>query len=83
MDPKRDLGKSNPRAALDTHKMSVSDLDRIDALGKMHDRLKQQPLWWILEFFPTIHSKQDRDGKWHKHFRCVRTVFLRHKGIDR
>jgi len=47
-------------------KMSSEELDAEDALlGNIHDQLKRQPLWWILEFLPVRRSWQQPPGVWH------------------
>jgi hypothetical protein len=40
-------------------------VDAPDAVEKIHDQLKRQPLWWILEILPLKYVYQDDDGKWH------------------
>jgi hypothetical protein len=39
--------------------------DAADAVQKVHDKLKIQPMWWILEILPLKYEYQDDDGKWH------------------
>ncbi|KAG9103514.1 hypothetical protein FRC06_010195 [Ceratobasidium sp. 370] len=46
----------------------AKECEQQDALAPMHDALKN-PLWWLLEFFPIVHSYQDEDGKWHRSYR--------------
>ena len=35
-----------------------------DVLTPIHDQLSIQPLWWVLEFFPTKFRWQEPDGTW-------------------
>ena len=35
-----------------------------DALADIHDQLKAQPLWWILELMPMKFTWQETDGTW-------------------
>jgi hypothetical protein len=39
-----------------------------DALQPIHDELKQNVLWWLLEIIPLFYSWQDVDGVWHKEY---------------
>jgi hypothetical protein len=39
--------------------------DAADAVQKIHDMLKEKPMWWIVEFLPLKYEYQDDDGKWH------------------
>lgn len=41
------------------------DLDLDDALQPLHDELKLDPLWWLLEIVPLQYSWQDAQGVWH------------------
>ena len=41
----------------------ASHQDR-DVLAGVHDELKIQPLWWLLELFPTKFGWQKPDGTW-------------------
>ncbi|KAF9560892.1 hypothetical protein CPC08DRAFT_459719 [Agrocybe pediades] len=41
------------------------DMDNNDALEPIHDELKANPLWWLLEIVPTKYSWQDANGVWH------------------
>lgn len=36
----------------------------LDALADIHDQLKAQPLWWILELTPMKFAWQEADGTW-------------------
>ncbi|EMD39825.1 hypothetical protein CERSUDRAFT_81159 [Gelatoporia subvermispora B] len=36
-----------------------------DALQPIHDELKEDILWWLLEIIPTSYTWQDTSGKWH------------------
>ncbi|KIM40908.1 hypothetical protein M413DRAFT_445679 [Hebeloma cylindrosporum] len=42
------------------------DMDNIDAVQPIHDELKIDPLWWLLEIIPLHFSWQDADGVWHR-----------------
>ncbi|KAG8905239.1 hypothetical protein FRB99_000406 [Tulasnella sp. 403] len=42
--------------------------DGSDAAAPLHDQLKLQPLWWLLEYIPLWQYKQDAEGHWHKCF---------------
>ena len=35
----------------------------LDATQPIHDELKLQPLWWLLEIIPLTYSWQDEEGK--------------------
>ena len=35
-----------------------------DVLADIHDRLKSQPLWWLLELMPMKFTWQEDDGMW-------------------
>lgn len=50
---------------------SESALTDIDELQPIHDELKIDWLWWILEIVPLTWSCQDADGNWHKKFGYV------------
>lgn len=41
-----------------------TEQDKSDAIQPLHDELKANILWWILEIFPTSFSYQDSDGRW-------------------
>ncbi|GLB38659.1 putative uncharacterized alpha/beta hydrolase domain (DUF2235) [Lyophyllum shimeji] len=43
-------------------------LDKGDALRPIHDQLKINPLWWLLEVIPLTYSWQDENGVWHREF---------------
>ncbi|KAF5377977.1 hypothetical protein D9615_006665 [Tricholomella constricta] len=43
-------------------------LDVKDALQPIHDELKKNVLWWLLEIIPLSYSWQDKDGVWHREF---------------
>lgn len=45
-------------------------LDAADASDPIHDELKINPVWWILEILPTHYSWQDDQGVWHKEWNC-------------
>jgi hypothetical protein len=38
--------------------------DAQDAIQKITDQLKVNPLWWILEIFPTSYTYRNAHGKW-------------------
>ena len=40
------------------------DGDKQDAVQKITDQLKKQPLWWILEILPMKYMYQNKHGKW-------------------
>jgi len=42
------------------------ELDANDALQPLHDELKIDPLWWLLEIVPLQYSWQDAQGVWHR-----------------
>jgi len=42
------------------------EMDDTDALQTIHDQLKLNPLWWLLEIIPLHYSWQDADGVWHR-----------------
>ncbi|KAG6919254.1 hypothetical protein DXG01_008050 [Tephrocybe rancida] len=43
--------------------------DAEDALQPIHDELKANPLWWLLEIIPLIYSWQDEKDVWHRKLR--------------
>lgn len=47
------------------------ELDSTDALEPLHDELKLNPLWWLLEIIPLQFSWQDAQGVWHREWRYV------------
>lgn len=47
------------------------EMDAIDALEPIHDELKANPLWWLLEIIPLQYSWQDAKGVWHRKWRYV------------
>jgi hypothetical protein len=50
---------------------AMKNLDNIDALEPIHDELKLDPLWWILEILPLTFAWQNASGKWQSTFGCV------------
>jgi len=44
------------------------DMDMTDALQPLHDELKLDPLWWLLEIIPLQFSWQDANGVWHRNW---------------
>jgi hypothetical protein len=47
---------------------SEADRELHDILSPMHDELKSNPLWWLLELLPLQDTFQDEKGKWSKRF---------------
>jgi hypothetical protein len=47
------------------------NLDTADALEPLHDVLKVNVMWWLLEIVPSHYSWQDDKGVWHKEWKCV------------
>ncbi|KAF8073979.1 hypothetical protein FPV67DRAFT_1739295 [Lyophyllum atratum] len=45
-----------------------AELDLGDALQPIHDQLKENVLWWLLEIIPLTYSWQDDKGVWHREF---------------
>jgi len=57
------------------YRMSCRDLDEEDAiLGEIHDELRRQRLWWILEFLPVRRSWQQPPGEWHHSYWLVTPI---------
>ena len=46
-----------------------ASLDKLDAVEPLHDELKLEPAWWLLEIIPFPFSWQDAKGNWHKRWR--------------
>ncbi|PPR05037.1 hypothetical protein CVT24_010183 [Panaeolus cyanescens] len=44
------------------------EMDSADALQPVHDQLKLNVLWWLLEIIPLHYTWQDADGVWHRDF---------------
>ncbi|KAF9485751.1 hypothetical protein BDN70DRAFT_870613 [Pholiota conissans] len=44
------------------------DMDMTDVLQPLHDELKLDPLWWLLEIIPLQFSWQDANGVWHRNW---------------
>jgi hypothetical protein len=42
----------------------LKDIDNQDAVQKITDQLWKNPLWWILEIFPTSYTYQNAEGNW-------------------
>jgi hypothetical protein len=42
---------------------SVGGIDKQDAVARITDSLRN-PLWWILEIFPTSYTYQNAEGIW-------------------
>ena len=49
----------------------LDERDKIDALQPIYDSLKITPIWWVLEIMPMTYVWQDKDGYWHRTFKCV------------
>lgn len=47
------------------------EMDAADALQPVHDQLKMNVLWWLLEIIPLHYTWQDNDGLWHRDFGYV------------
>jgi hypothetical protein len=47
------------------------DDDKADAVQPIHDELKLNPLWWIVELFPLRYLWQDANGVWHTSYGFV------------
>ena len=43
-------------------------MDSADALDPIHDELRNQFLWWLLELLPASYSYQDTNNVWHKSY---------------
>jgi hypothetical protein len=41
------------------------EMDSIDALKPLHDKLRTNFLWWLLEILPFPYSLQDANHVWH------------------
>lgn len=39
-----------------------------DAIQPLHDELKRQPLWWLLEIIPLHYTWQDAQNVWHRNY---------------
>lgn len=65
------LARANIRIEPCNTEGELDPLDRIDATSKIYDKLKIKPLWWILEIFPMSYMWQDKNGVWHKTWKCV------------
>ncbi|GJJ08031.1 hypothetical protein Clacol_002238 [Clathrus columnatus] len=48
---------------------AAAQADSTDSTQPIHDALKTQPLWWILEVIPFFVSWQDSSGVWHRSWR--------------
>lgn len=62
---------SATRMARPTSRTGVTPLssvisDPLDVVSPIHDELKLNPLWWLLEIVPTGYSYQDGKGMWKK-----------------
>lgn len=44
----------------------VPNADEADVLESINDELVH-PMWWLLEFYPFLRSKQDKDDVWHNY----------------
>ena len=45
------------------------EYDIPDTIQPIHDQLKSNVAWWIMEVIPTEYSCQDGQGKWHADWR--------------
>ncbi|KAJ8481473.1 hypothetical protein ONZ45_g15310 [Pleurotus djamor] len=45
------------------------EMEQQDAVTQIHDQLKAQKLWWLLEIIPLHYSWQEMDGSWVRSFR--------------
>jgi len=52
------------RAKIDLASSESPLADGADAVQPLHDELKSNPLWWILEIFPMKFTWQDANGAW-------------------
>lgn len=43
----------------------------MDAIAPSRDELMKQPMWWLLEILPFLHSHQDEHSNWKKNLRYV------------
>ena len=44
---------------------SEIEMDSADALDPLHDELRANVLWWLLEILPFPYSLQDANNVWH------------------
>jgi hypothetical protein len=44
--------------------LPIGGIDKQDAVQKITDELKRNPLWWPIEFFFTPYTYQNAKGKW-------------------
>jgi len=73
-----DCGIQFKEDALQLAQISIADIrtgaeptpDEADACQPLHDQLKANKLWWILEIIPMSYNWQDVGGVWHKDFGC-------------
>ncbi|KAF9443235.1 hypothetical protein P691DRAFT_738143 [Macrolepiota fuliginosa MF-IS2] len=56
------------RAKIDPASSESPLADGEDAVQPLHDELKSNPLWWILEIFPMKFTWQDANGVWQSSF---------------
>ena len=49
----------------------ASGASAVDAVQPLHDELKLDRWWWLLEIIPTNYTYQDDRGVWHSKWRCV------------
>ena len=47
----------------------ITPMDATDAVQPLHDTLKSQPLWWLLEIIPLPFTWQNAKGVWKKKWR--------------
>jgi hypothetical protein len=44
------------------------NMDEVDVMEPLHDQLKANILWWLLEIIPLHYTWQDGNGVWHRDF---------------
>lgn len=54
----------------------TAELDAVDALAPIHDELKLNVIWWLLEVIPFTYSWQDANGVWHREFRLAECFII-------
>ena len=57
-------GEYTPRKGKDKGAETQAWPREQDVLADIHDRLKSQPLWWLLELMPMRFTWQEDDGTW-------------------
>ncbi|KAI0953205.1 hypothetical protein AcW1_007484 [Taiwanofungus camphoratus] len=59
-----DSGSADPNSG-SSGPLTPAAMDKEDAVQPLHDELKLDPLWWLLEIVPTSYNWQDKKGRWH------------------